>query len=153
MDLEIFTRALFEACHKLFGLNVPEGWECDERMNDTIINFILDVFNGGAYGNENYDRITANRMIYYSEGSEVKTSGQKIRTLLALVFPRSDKLDVRFAYAKKYRMLLPLAWIHRFIYTIVRRDIDISEKIAIFRPKKSTEIYAESVCNWSGKSS
>lgn len=82
-------------------------------------------------------------MIYYSEGSEVKTSGQKIRTLLALVFPRSDKLDVRFAYAKKYRMLLPLAWIHRFIYTIVRRDIDISEKIAIFRPKKSTEIYAE----------
>lgn len=143
MDLEIFTRALFEACHKLFGLNVPEGWECDERMNDTIINFILDVFYGGAYGNENYDRITANRMIYYSEGSEVKTSGQKIRTLLALVFPRSDKLDVRFAYAKKYRMLLPLAWIHRFIYTIVRRDIDISEKIAIFRPKKSTEIYAE----------
>ena len=26
---------------------------------------------------------------------------------------------------------------------LVRRDIDISEKIAIFRPKKSTEIYAE----------
>lgn len=66
---------------------MPEGWECDERMNDTIINFILDVFNGGAYGNENYDRITANRMIYYSEGSEVKTSGQKYEHYWLWFFP------------------------------------------------------------------
>lgn len=141
MGVETFTQALFEVCHRLFDLEVPHGWECDEGLKEVADRLILDIFESGVFGNESNDRITANRMIYYSDSTEIKTFRQKIQTLLSLFFPKAEKLDIRYQYARKHRFLLPVAWIHRFAYIIIRKDISISEKLAVFRPKKASEIF------------
>lgn len=141
MGVETFTQALFEVCHRLFDLEVPHGWECDEGLKEVADRLILDIFESGVFGNESNDRITANRMIYYSDSTEIKTFRQKIQTLLSLFFPKAEKLDIRYQYARKHRFLLPVAWIHRFAYNIIRKDISISEKLAVFRQKKASEIF------------
>lgn len=144
MGVEIFTQVLFEACHKLFGLKVPQEWGSEDKsLQETADRLVIDIFESGAFGNDNNDRTTANRMLYYAEGAEAKTLIQRIRTLVTLLFPKADKLDIRFGYAKKYRILLPVAWSHRFIHTIIRRDINIFEKTAVLRSKKAAKICTE----------
>jgi hypothetical protein len=144
MGMKRFTWALFEVCNKLFGLDVPQEWSGkDKSMHEVTDRLILDIFDSGIFGNDDSDRITANRMIYYNEGTEAKTLSQRILNMLNLFFPKAEKLDVRYGYAKRYRFLLPIAWIHRFIHTIVRRDINIFEKTVIFKPKKAAEIYSK----------
>jgi len=144
MNLEIFTRVLFKACQKFLYLEIPYRWECnDESMDEVAEKLILDIFDSGVFGNDSNDRITANRIIHYTDGAETsKTLRQKIRTCILLIFPISEKLDTRYKYAKKCRVLLPAAWIHRFVYNMIRRDITVSEKLAVFRPKKTSEIFS-----------
>jgi hypothetical protein len=144
MGMEIFTRVLFETCRKYFGLETPQGWrEAGDDLQEVADRLILDIFDSGVFGNDSTERIAANRMLYYTEGAEVKTPLQKVQTLLSLFFPRAEKLDVRFGYARKHRLLLPIAWLHRIGHTIVRRDMEVSEKTSVFRTNRAAKIYTE----------
>ncbi len=141
MGMEIFTQALFETCRQFFNLEVPQGWRTEDKSQQEVVNSLIqDIFDSGVFGKDGRDRITANRMIYYTGGAEAKTPKQKMRALFILLFPKAEKLDVRFEYARKHRFLLPVAWLHRFVHTIVRKDIDIFEKISVLRPKRAAEI-------------
>jgi len=140
--LEIFTQALFKVCNDLFILKIPRGWDIEDKSIQEITDkLILDIFDSGVFGNESVDRVTANRMIHYNEGVEANTLPKKIQAHLSLLFPKPEKMNIRFGYARKYRFLLPVAWIHRLIHTIIRKDLNMLEKLAAFRPKRASEIY------------
>ena len=142
MGLKVFTDVLFKASYQLFCLETPQAWYIDADVSQDIVErFILDVFESGVFGKEDNDRITANRILHYTGGSESKTSHQKIKAILTLLFPAAEKMDVRYEYAKKHKILLPFAYLHRFAYSVFRSDISFSEKLTIFRPKKASEIF------------
>ncbi len=144
LHLENFTNAVFEVCHKLFDLTLPLKCNMKENNSELVANdLMMDIFDAGVFGLDDKDRITANRMLYYSGGSEAKTPGNRLRIFAQLFFPNADKLDVRFGYARRYPILLPAAWIHRFFYNLFRRDIDFTEKTAVFTPAASTVIYSK----------
>jgi hypothetical protein len=144
MGVAVFTQVLFVACHKLFDLKIPQELSYENKsIQEAADKLIVDVFDSGVFGNDDKNRKTANRILYYTGGSEAKTLMQRMRILLVLLFPKAENLDNRFRYAKKYRILLPIAWMHRFLHTIIRRDIKFSDKTAVFRPKKAIEICTE----------
>jgi len=142
MGLELFTQVLFITCNRYFDLEVPNEWTAeDEHLYEVADRFMIDVLESGAFGNDSNDRLTANRMLYYNGTGEARTLLQRILVILSLMFPKAEKMDTRFGYAKKNHLLLPFAWLHRFAYMVVRRDIDIYEKTAIFKLKNISEIY------------
>jgi hypothetical protein len=134
-NVDTFARALMRICRELFGLELPEGCQkaADEFRDDTLMeNVIEDIFDSGVSGKSSDERINANRMLYYSWGENSKIAGGKVSMYLKLLFPAAGKLDKRYRYAKKCVLLLPVAWMHRFIYCLVRRDIRLREKTAAF---------------------
>lgn len=46
------------------------------------------------------------------------SDGSPISQWIAILFPNRKHINWRYAYAKKYVVLLPLAWFHRFLYEI-----------------------------------
>ena len=141
LGLEKFARVLFAVCRRLFDLKSTCLFAGD--VSDLPVeSLIKDIFDGGIFGKSNNDRITANRMLYYSGGCNAKTLPEKLHIYLELLFPKAKKLDVRYAYAKKYNFLLPFAWIHRFFYCFIRRDIDFTEKLTIFTSASPSGIYS-----------
>ncbi|HEX2946638.1 MAG TPA: nucleotidyltransferase family protein [Clostridia bacterium] len=143
LQLQVFVIALFQLCHLLFDLDIPE--ECrqfGEPDIELMKSFAEDIFSGGIFGKSTNERVTANRLIYYSEGKAKESFTGSLLLYLKLFFPGADRLDVRYQYAKKCRLFLPVAWIHRFLYSITRRDIDFYEKTAVFASSEPASIFA-----------
>ncbi|MGI6669076.1 MAG: nucleotidyltransferase family protein [Acetivibrionales bacterium] len=141
--VDIFAKALMRICLELFGLELPDCClkTADEFQNDALIKDIIeDVFDSGVSGKSSNERINANRMLYYSGGINPELSGGKVSMYLKLLFPAAGKLDKRYRYAKKCLPLLPVAWVHRFIYCLVRKDMDFREKTAAFSSPKPAMI-------------
>jgi hypothetical protein len=137
--VDTFAKALIRICRAFFGLELPDGclkWADEFRDDELIESIIEDIFDGGVSGKSSNERITANRMLYYSGGENAGHSGGKASMYLKLLFPAAGKLDKRYRYAKKCFLLLPVAWVHRIIYCMVRMDIGFAEKTAAFTSVK-----------------
>jgi hypothetical protein len=51
-----------------------------------------------------------------------------------------DKLAPKYQYAQNIGFLLPAAWLHRIAYCIVRKDVSLSVKTAVFTSSKPGEM-------------
>ncbi len=140
LQIELFAEALFQLCRLLFGLELHKGLQSDASDLSLMKSIVEDIFNGGVFGKSSNKRIAANRMLYYSGGKEPGTFMERVLLYVKFLFPRAERLNKRYLYAKKNRLLLPFAWVHRFFYGMVRRDIDIFEKTAAFTSAEPASI-------------
>lgn len=75
----------------------------------------------GIYGKSSRDSEQTNRFILYKRAYH-KSFFSLMQTSL---FPNKESLDYRFVYAKKYTILLPIAWFHRFLgFIFGKRSIE-----------------------------
>lgn len=166
LSIDVFAKVLMEVCNILLELEIPkasllvrqkqqnyqthkaqdtqgENYVFQERQEDEALirSVIEDIFDAGVFGFSSNERITSSRLLYYSSGQEVGTLWGKAFMYIKLLMPSPGKLDVRYQYAKKCPLLLPVAWIHRIIYCIFRRDIGFLEKTAILVSHKPVAMY------------
>lgn len=121
-----FVEVMLYICGKLFGLRVPDAiismHSGDKEYIDRMIDAILD---SGAFGGKDR-KITSNRSLatyIYQGGENVKISG------LRYIFPPRASLSGTYSYAQRYAILLPVAWVHRLLNNIARRDLGFGDKI------------------------
>lgn len=55
-----------------------------------------------------------------------------LKKLQHYLIPDENTLSDRYSYAKKSKLLLPVAWIHRFIHSLLRSDLSISQKLTYY---------------------
>lgn len=140
--IDAFLKVLLEGCHIMFNLELPKICKEYETQDVTLVrSFIEDIFEGGVFGANSNDRIIANILLYYNDGSEAIGFRQKLKGFMNLVLPKTSKLDSRFNYARKYHLLLPVAWIHRIFYTLLRKDLDFALKTSILTSRTTIDIY------------
>ncbi len=143
LKIETFLKAIMSICSALFKielineLRLPESKENE----DLIKNMVKYIIQGGVFGYQSLEQFTVGRMIHYS-GGEIKNSEKnKVRFLCEFLFPGINKLDSRYEYAKKHHILLPIAWIHRLIISIFRKDLRLKEKLRVIRLMSSSDKY------------
>ncbi|AWI06379.1 nucleotidyltransferase domain-containing protein [Clostridium drakei] len=131
--IENFVIAIFEVCKRLFHMVVPNELYNREVENNEYIDMIIDsVFIGGVYGGI-YGKVILSavddKLLSYCESDRQSHSFMgKFKCIVGFFFPRADKLSKRYSYVKKHPMFIPLAWLHRLIYGIFRRDFNIDQK-------------------------
>lgn len=139
--IDTFVNVLLEGCHILFDMELPEVCKEYELHEISLVrSFIEDILDGGVFGKNSIERITANRLLFYTDGSEAKSMKQKLMGFISMLFPKAAKLDIRYDYARNHKYLLPAAWIHRIFYVIVRRDMDFAEKTAVLTSRAPASI-------------
>lgn len=129
----MFLKSLLCVCHKLFSVEVPnhiiEEFEGSADDIDKFIQAILDsgVF-GGKKSKELADRVLAT-YIYNDKRNRIMSC--------KYLFPKRETLDKKYQYAKKYPILLPIAWVHRLFRNIFISNLDLKDRIP--NPKKINE--------------
>jgi hypothetical protein len=139
-----FVYAIFHACSKLFEMKLPPYLSIGPAGDMEYIDLLVeDIFSGGVYGRKSEGRTISNLQMHFSEYEEPRNLREKILNLLKLTFPSSKKLGNRYLYAKKYPLLAPVAWIHRIIWCIIRRDLKGSDKRSFLLPDETTRAVKE----------
>lgn len=143
--LEKFSKIILGCCKKLFSLNIEEINEEFCRCNDELINEVIDdIFQAGVFGRKE-NETTFQKSVAKENREHNFTIIQRINMYL---FPDIRNMSYKYNYAKKYKSLILVAWIHRFINGIISKEYNFKSKIkfvkAVIKPKdKRKEILNE----------
>ncbi|UZQ50364.1 nucleotidyltransferase family protein [Clostridium kluyveri] len=149
--IENFIKAIFEVCRRLFRMDIPKVLYDKDLENIKYIDMIIqNIFvggvHGGIYGTVNWGPVYNNILYYYKSNKQSDNIVVKAKYMVGLLFLTSHKLPERYSYAKQHRMFLPIAWVHRLIRGIFRKDLYVDLKSLIFRSqsdfyKKRIELF------------
>lgn len=118
-----FLVSLFSACNRLFKMHIPAEFQSHMSIDEKRIEiFTGDILAGGTFGGSSTERKVSNRIMTYVKDIDSKGIMNKIRNILRFLFPLPKKLGDGYSYARKFWLLLPIAWIHRFYFNLIRRD-------------------------------
>lgn len=126
-----------EFCEQFFLICIQHLGLTDEILNgrkvrqiEEINDFVLDL---GTYGDIK-EGIETNYQVMgiltpYFVGEE-KLSNSKIGQKIQIIFPKPSALRDRYHYAKRYKVLLPVAWGHRAFDHIIYNFTHRNEKLS-----------------------
>ena len=115
----MFCRCIFKLCIDLFGMKesiLPDNYGVDKALYNKLIE---DVMDAGVFGNSTIDRIKARNVIkqtYYDNNGE---NPGKFNVIINTLFPKADAMSDKYVNARKYKILLPIAWTQRAIHQII----------------------------------
>jgi hypothetical protein len=123
LHISRFTALVFNSCQRLLGYKLPECLKDKLALEDEahLELFINDIFSGGTFGASSDVRYASNRISGKLKYKEYKGAGAVIG-LISFLFPARERLGEKYMYAKRYPVLLPLAWVHRWFYNIFNRQ-------------------------------
>lgn len=128
-----FALAAFILCNRLYGMKLPV--EIRNIVGRTPISnkyielLIDDIFASGVYGNKDETRVFASEFAFdQSEGAAEGTSSV-FKKYMKLLFPHIKDMSEKYDYAKKVKILAPVAWIHHLLVGIFNKDYSIKNKI------------------------
>lgn len=116
-----FSHSLFLICTTYLGMTMQM---LHPRFSSDNINerLLSDIFTAGLELPDNLGHWASTTPIapYFLRKTKIATTD--LQKKMSRIFPSADELNEHFAYAKKHKFLLPIAWIHRFFngftYTI-----------------------------------
>lgn len=121
-----FCNNFFDICSKYFhmcSVTQEEKKAQWKLTDDKLWAFIEDLFMKGVIeeGTANWQIFGAMTPYFTGEYSAPK---EEWRKKLLILFPSRKSLPNNYGYAKKCPLLLPIAWIHRFILFAIHRSED-----------------------------
>ena len=122
-----FSIGMFKVCNYLFGMEIPKELNIKSKNeDDEIIKLVVnDIFTGGVYGQRDLS-FSFRAQVGYDIDDDSTFS--MIKRYIQVILPPTSKLSDRYAYAKKNKILLPIAWIHHIYVGITTKEYDSDSK-------------------------
>lgn len=117
LKYDVFCDAIFKICVRYLGMNnflLSEEYEKYD-LNETLL---TDILTGGREVGDAAEAWAGTDTLshYLMRNTQATSSGFSQK--LHMIFPTPSELKDKFSYARKYKILLPIAWIHRFFSAI-----------------------------------
>jgi len=110
-----FSRQFFNLCGVYLGLDISFFGQSEPVLDENAQNLMADIMGGGmtAAAGQDHWQIMGIMTPYLVGDKKVRRTsfGRKFDA----VFLRPQDLQGKFVYAQKYKILLPVAWVHRGI--------------------------------------
>lgn len=132
--IEKFATSILVVCNKLFSLIIPKEFEryCDSIDFKLIEQLIEEILYGGVYGKRDLTNRLANEIAYEGKGEQGNNLIRIIRKFMLLIFPPISKTSEKYRYVKRYKILIPVAWVHRLFSGITHDEFGAMDKISFF---------------------
>lgn len=130
--LEKFTAAIFNVCQNLFEMRIPKELISIYNINEKVINLVIDdIFEAGVFGNKNTDNMFGRELAFDKEMESGSSGIRIIGRFMRLLFPVINEMNDKYSYAKKYKILAPIAWIHHLIEGMFNKNYNTKNKIGM----------------------
>ena len=120
-----FSIGMFKVCNYLFNMEIPEELKDNSNDEEVIKLVVNDIFTGGVYGQRDLS-FTFRAQVGYD--IEEDNTISMIKRYIQIILPPPSKLSDRYGYAKKYKILLPIAWIHHIFVGITTKEYSKESK-------------------------
>lgn len=107
-------------------------WYGNGTLDENLKMMEQYVFNSGAFGN--FESKVSNRFKRLKNRNP--DSENNVGYFLYRLFPPKEIVENRYKFLEKRSWLLPVAWIHRWIYRLPKRKKHIQRELAVLRNKR-----------------
>lgn len=115
LKLEKSAKTILTICKKLFRLDIPFNYEIDEEMENKLIDTIIS---GGVFGFSN-GNLGVVRLA--STMNEKQTKLSSIKAFFGMFIISKDYLMKFYPYARRHKILLPIAYLNRLFDAVFKR--------------------------------
>lgn len=121
LEFESFFSYSLELCRRYLGMtDGPLIADINIDINEKTLESLLRDLIGDSTSIQSTERAISHNVVKESYYAGIKHKGRAALTW-KMIFPRAMVLPSKYMYAKKHKILLPLAWIHRFFSFIHNR--------------------------------
>lgn len=126
-NLEKGTRIILYICKRYLGMNINYSINIEDEINEEYLQILMDdIMKHGVFGKSNKEEELARSLAFYSN-NELSSFKKYIRIFI----PEKEKIMINYPYSNKYKILLPIAYIHRLIKWCLDKNVAIDSKKAI----------------------
>lgn len=139
MGYYYFACSIFRICINYLGMNEMILGNSLVAMSKVDYKVMEDVLDAGVFGTKTlYRRKTTDvvKNAFYSGEGKKKS---KFATYLNVIFPPPSQLSDRYVNAKKYKILLPVAWGQRMVHHFICKMKNTNEPSVFEKTKKVEE--------------
>lgn len=144
-----FIIIMFKICNILFSMDIPKEMAVykidDEEMFESLISTIFD---GGVYGKKDMASNFANQVAFNYKGKDSNATIGAIRRYFRFIFPSIETMSDKYSYARKIRILTPIAWIHHLFSGIFRKEYNFTDKIKFLTKGAKESVEKNKILSW-----
>lgn len=125
-----FILKVMLASNKLFDMTIPKEINFilikeDKSYLDEFIRYILE---SGVHGRENLEAVMTSYLAC-NENKEDANNDSPLRICINFLFPIVENMSDTYNYAKKYKILYPIAWVHHLLRGVFNKEYSLKDKI------------------------
>ncbi|CEH33402.1 nucleotidyltransferase domain-containing protein [Romboutsia lituseburensis] len=133
-----FTSVIFNICNKLFNMEIPSEIYIESIDEENMNIFIDEIFSNGVFGKRHTHKQYANWSACNIDREEPKNV--YFKKVFYTMFGPIDTWGDKYNYAKKNKILIPIAYIHKFLYGLFGNKFTLKEKFnLIFKTTKESK--------------
>ena len=114
LKYDVFCDAIFKICIHYLGMNealLSKEYK-NYPLNETLL---MDILTAGKEAGTAVEAWASTDTLLRYLMRNTQATQNHFSQKIHMFFPSPSELKDKFSYAKKYKILLPIAWVHRFI--------------------------------------
>lgn len=124
-----FVLQVILTCNALFDMSIPSEIEFILNEDKSYLDeFIRDIFESGVHGKLEFLNGMASEFAYTADKDGGKNESS-FKRYMRFLFPKVETMSDTYNYAKKHKVLHPVAWGHHLVRGVCNKDYSLKEKI------------------------
>ena len=146
---EKFSLIMFLLCKELFSMEVPKELKVNSVNNKKYVSALIDeIFESGVHGKKEMSNQFATQVAFNFEDKDSNATLGAIKRYFRFIFPRIDDMSDKYSYAKKFKILAPIAWIHHLFSGIFASEYTFKDKFEFLTKGAATAVNRNKLLDW-----
>lgn len=146
---EKFSLIMFLLCKELFNMEIPKELKIKSVNNKKYVAALIDeIFESGVHGKKEMANQFATQIAFNFEDKDKNATLGAMKRYLRFIFPKVDDMSKKYDYAKKVKILTPIAWIHHLFVGIFATEYSLKDKFEFLIKGASTAINRNKLLDW-----
>ena len=146
---ETFNLIMFKVCNELFNMEIPKEIDTKKIDNRKYLDALIDeIFEAGVHGKKEMANQFSTQVAFNFQGKDSNATLGAIKRYIKFIFPPVDSMSDKYKYAKKFKILLPIAWIHHLFCGIFTKEYSFNDKFKFITKGASVAINRNKLLDW-----
>lgn len=146
---EKFSLIMFLLCKELFNMEITEELNVKAVNNKKYLQSLIDeIFEAGVHGKKEMANQFATQVAFNFEDKDNNATLGAIKRYFRFIFPRVNDMSDRYSYAKKFKILAPIAWIHHLLAGIFSSGYTFKDKFEFLTKGATVAVNRNKLLDW-----
>ena len=149
LGFEKFSLSMMVLSNILFDLDIPLEVNLTTVLNSNYIEILIDeIFQSGIYGKRDMTSKFTNQLAFDFKGQDRNATLGTLKRYLSFIFPPIEGMSEKYIYAKKNKLLVPVAWVQHLGAGITNKNYKISDKVKFITVGSRKVIKRNQLLRW-----